>query len=297
MRASLPDSVRAWQIAGQREAVLGHSIFAVRRQGSGPLLIALHGFPSSSYDWRAVLSALGDRAALAPDFLGFGLSDKPRAVTYSLMLQADIVESLLRGERGPVVLVAHDMGTSVASELLARDLERRLSFDLSAVLLLNGSMILALASLTWAQRALRSRAGPLVASLSHRRAFERQFGALFSEAHPLEPEEAHAQWALWARAGGARMAHRLVHYLGEREVHASRWHGAIRDWEGPLSLAWGMRDPVCTPRVLRGLRTLRPHAPVTELAQLGHYPQIEAPGVIAELIAGVAPRPAGHPAR
>lgn len=285
MPATLTASVRAWQARGHREAALGHSIFVARRPGPGPLLLALHGFPSSSYDWRATLDALGERPSVAPDFLGFGLSDKPRSALYSLFTQADIVESLLAGERRPVMVVAHDMGTSVATELLARDREGRLGFDLHGVLLLNGSVILELASLTLAQRILRSRAGPLLAALSNRRAFERQFGALFSDAHPLDPGEALDQWTLWARCGGARLAHRLVYYLSEREVYAQRWHGAIRDWDGPLAFAWGMRDPVSTPRVLNGLRQLRPSAPVSELAALGHYPQIEDPGAVAGLIA------------
>ena len=276
--------VRAWEAQGNHESLGGHAIFVRRSEGPGPLLLFQHGFPSSSNDWRGVLDRLGARPTVALDFLGFGLSDKPRSVTYSLFTQADIVEAALSGETRPVVIVAHDMGTSVGSELLARAIDGRLSFTVAGALLFNGSMILELASLTWAQRVLRSPAGALLSALSNRRAFVRQFGALFSDAHPLAADEAEDQWALWARAGGARLAHRLVHYLGERELHAARWHGAIRDWDGPLQFAWGMRDPVSTPRVLQGLRELRPHAPVTELAALGHYPQLEDPAAIAALI-------------
>jgi pimeloyl-ACP methyl ester carboxylesterase len=256
----------------------------------GPLLVLLHGFPSSSFDWRGTLEKLPDTSVLTLDFLGFGLSDKPHDVTYSLFHQADIVQTLVGRRDGPVALVGHDMGSSVATELLARDIDGALPFDLASVLLFNGSMILELASLTWAQRALRSRAGPLVARLSNRRAFERQFAALFSPTHPLGPEEAADQWELWRRAGGAHLAHRLVHYLDERETYAERWHGALRDWPGPLRFMWGMHDPVATTAVLDGLRRLRPAAPVTELPDLGHYPQLEAPDRIAaeigELLSG-----------
>lgn len=285
--SELTPRVRAWEAQGRRETVEDHAIFVHRTEGAGPLVLLLHGFPSSSYDWRGVLAGLGHRATLSLDFLGFGLSDKPREVTYSLFTQADIVEALLAGAQRPVVMVAHDMGTSVATELLARAVEHRLGFPLQAALLFNGNIILELASLTWAQRVLRSPAGPLLAAMSNRRAFTRQFAALFSAAHPLAAAEGEDQWALWARAGGARMAHRLIHYLDERETYAERWHGAIRDWDGPLSFAWGMHDPVATPRVLEGLRRLRPHAPVTELAQLGHYPQIEDPEAIAALVRGL----------
>ena len=89
--------------------------------------------------------------------------------------------------------------------------------------------------------------------------------------------------SLWHRAGGDRIAHRLVAYLDERSSFASRWHGAIANWPGQLELAWGLRDPVATSEVLAGLRELRPSVPVTELVELGHYPQIEQPATIAAL--------------
>lgn len=284
MTDALTVRVRAWREGGDLVQCGGDRIFVRRQAGPGPLRLFLHGFPSSSYDWRETLSSLGGVAVLALDFLGFGLSDKPRDVTYSLFMQTDAVERLVRDEPRPVVVAAHDMGTSVATELMARDLEGKLGFKLAAVLLFNGSVIIERASLTWAQMALRSPLGPMFARLSSRRVFVRQFARLFSEAHPLSDEEAEDQWLLWRRAAGARIAHRLIHYVGERHTYASRWHGAVRDWPGDLRLAWGMRDPVATPHVLAGLRELRPAAPVIELAELGHYPQIEQPEKIADLV-------------
>ena len=99
-----------------------------------------------------------EHAVLALDFLGFGLSSKPRDHVYSLLWQADLVEDLLR-RRQPgraVFIVAHDMGTSVATELMARDLEGRLDIELAGALLFNGSIVLERASLTPAQRLLRA---------------------------------------------------------------------------------------------------------------------------------------------
>ena len=288
MTAFLTARVQDWREGGEYVDIGCDQIFVRRGGGRGPLRLFLHGFPSSSYDWRGTLAHLDDAALLAPDFLGFGLSDKPRDVTYSLFGQADVVEQLVADEHRPVVLVAHDMGTSVAPELLARDLEGVLSFNLAGALLLNGSVIIERASLTWAQKALRSPLGPAVARLSSRRLFVRQFARLFSESHPLSAEEVEDQWALWRHAGGARLAHRLIHYLGERQTYHPRWHGAVRDWPGDLRLAWGMGDPVATPCVLAGLRELRPAAPVAELPELGHYPQIEQPERIAALVEELA---------
>lgn len=285
--------VAEWGSGGELVAVGDDRLFMRRTDGRGPLLVFLHGFPSSSYDWRQTLAALDDRATMVLDFLGFGLSDKPRHADYGLRAQADRVEALLDGDPRPVVLVAHDMGTSVATELLARDIDGTLSFRLPAALLFNGSIIIERASLTWAQRALHSPLGPVLARLSNRHTFQRQFARLFSPEHPLSRAEAEDQWALWSRAGGDHLAHRLVHYLGERRTFAPRWHGAIRDWPGGLELAWGLRDPVATPDVLAGLRSLRPSMPVAELDRLGHYPQIEEPQAIARLVGRLASSVAG----
>jgi pimeloyl-ACP methyl ester carboxylesterase len=72
--------------------------------------------------------------------------------------------------------------------------------------------------------------------------------------------------------------------MAERERFTERWHGAIRDWPGDLRLCWGMRDPVATPPVLRGLLGLRPSVPVEEWPDLGHYPQIEDPARVAAAV-------------
>ena len=176
------------------------------------------------------------------------------------------------------------MGTSVATELMARDLDGTLKIKLAGVLLFNGSILLHRASPTVGQRILRSPLGPLFARFSSERTFTAQFGRIFSDRHPLDPQEAEDQWALLAEADGHRRLPETISYMDERERYTDRWHGAVRDWPGRLSFAWGMDDPVATPNVLAGLRELRPHAPVTELPGIGHYPQLEAPERLAEVI-------------
>jgi pimeloyl-ACP methyl ester carboxylesterase len=255
-------------------------VFTRSAPGDGPTVLLLHGYPSSSYDYRMVVPHIAGRAWLTLDFLGFGLSDKPRPHRYSLLEQADIVQAVVaESAPGPVVLVAHDMGTSVTTELLARDLQGLLPFELQRVVLSNGSVILRRASLRPVQKLLRGPLGPLAARLSSKTMFGREFARLFSVEHPLSAEEADAQWALMSYNGGRRIAHLLISYLDERERYADRWHGAVRDWPKPLSFLWALDDPVATTNVLGGLRELRPAADVVELPGVGHYPQVEVPDV------------------
>jgi pimeloyl-ACP methyl ester carboxylesterase len=279
----------AWADSGRLVQVTGHQIFVREQPGDGPPVVLLHGYPSSSYDWRHAFELLGHRRLITLDFLGFGLSDKPRDVVYSLLMQADIVETIVASRSdGPVVLVAHDMGSSVATELLARDHEGKLPFGLSSTLLFNASLVLERASLTRGQKLLRSRLGPLAARLSNEFAFRRQLGEIFSAEHPLSGEEAADQWSLLAHGNGHRLLNRLIYYLHERIVYAPRWHGALRDWAGRLELAWADLDPICTEAVLQAVLELRPHAPLTRLHGLGHYPQLEDPAAAVAVIERVA---------
>ncbi|HEY2335172.1 MAG TPA: alpha/beta hydrolase [Solirubrobacterales bacterium] len=285
----LTERVRVWRQRGRSEEFRGYAIHAFRQPGPGPLLVLLHGFPSSSYDWRLLIKLEAERNLLAFDFLGFGLSEKPAEHDYSLFWQADLTEELIRRHGGgrPVFVFAHDMGTSVATELMARDLEGKLAMRLDGILLFNGSMVLERASPTPAQQLLRSRIGPLVSRLSSERIFRHQLGSVFSAAHPLTDREGADQWSLVCHNGGRALGHRLVSYMDQREEHAERWHGAIRDWPGELSLAWGLQDPVATTDVLAALRELRPSVPVTELPELAHYPQLEDPRQMAHVLRGV----------
>ena len=280
-----------WDESGREEEFRGRRIHFFGRGGRGPLCLFLHGFPSSSYDWRALLELESEHAALAPDFLGFGLSEKPRDHAYTLHWQADMVEELVRRRAGPgpVFIVAHDMGTSVATELMARDLDGSLVLEIAGILLINGSMVQDAASPTLGQRLLRSAVGPLFSRLSSERFFRQQFGSIFSPDHPLSREEAEDQWALICAGAGRTLAHKTIRYMEERFRHAERWHGALANWPKRLSIAWGMLDPVATENVLDAVLELRPSAEVTRFADLGHYPQIEDPQRVSDVLRAELP--------
>jgi pimeloyl-ACP methyl ester carboxylesterase len=286
---TLSPGAKSWQQGGSLVEIAGRRIFVRQVPGTGPPLVFLHGYPTSSHDWARVLGHLPGRRVVCFDFLGYGLSDKPRDHTYSLHAQADLAEAIAhRYVDAPAILIAHDMGTSVATELLARSLEGRLGMQLAAVLLLNGSMVIERSSPTLGQRILRSRFGPLLARWSNESLFRRQLSGVFSRAHPLRREDAEDAWSLVVQQNGHRLLDKLVLYMSERTLYAKRWHGALRDWPGRLELAWAMRDPVATKPVLDAILELRPRTLVTRLEALGHYPQIEDPQTISALVARLA---------
>ena len=123
------DPVAAWERLGEYRVLAGHRIFTVSVPALGtethePLLV-LHGFPTSSFDFHAVLDDLRrHRRVVLLDLLGYGLSDKPD-IAYTLSLQADIVSAFTSDSRSlhRFALLTHDMGDTVGGELLARQMD------------------------------------------------------------------------------------------------------------------------------------------------------------------------------
>lgn len=282
----LSERVETWKQKGSLEEFRGRQIHSCFQDGEGPLLVLLHGFPTCSYDWRYLFDLMPDRAILAFDFIGFGFSDKPRDHAYTLSWQADLTEELINRhwEGKPAFVCAHDLGTSVATELLARDLAGELRFDLAGMLLFNGSILVERSNPTLAQKLLRGPLGPLAARFSNEAFFRRQFSSVFGSRHPMTDEDAADYWSLMTYNDGNRLGHKLVSYMDERVIYADRWHGALSRWQGDLHLAWGMQDPVAVPDILDGVLEMRPELPVVRMPEIGHYPQVEDPERFARVV-------------
>src|SRR6476661_634968 len=90
---------------------------AYRVAGSGPAILLIHGIGDNSTTWSSVQSTLAQRfTVIAPDLLGHGKSDKPRA-DYSVAAYANGMRDLLSVldiER--VTVVGHSLGGGVAMQ-------------------------------------------------------------------------------------------------------------------------------------------------------------------------------------
>jgi pimeloyl-ACP methyl ester carboxylesterase len=92
---------------------------------SSPKLVLLHGFPSSSHQYRDLIRALADRFhVIAPDYPGFGLSDIPDPAQYSYTFDgiSEVVEEFLKlkgFER--YGLYVQDYGGPVGFRIVSRD--------------------------------------------------------------------------------------------------------------------------------------------------------------------------------
>lgn len=90
----------------------------IAEQGTGPLVLLLHGFPELWYSWEKQITALAEAGyhAVAPDMRGYGQTDRPAKVEQytQLHLVGDII-GLMDALGEPQAIVAgHDWGASVA---------------------------------------------------------------------------------------------------------------------------------------------------------------------------------------
>src|SRR5262245_9482798 len=90
-RAMLSPGLAAWRSRGRSLQVCGHEVFTVdeppaEAAEAGTPIVILHGYPTSSLDFRHALPILGARRrVVVHDHLGFGLSAKPDRYGYTLV--------------------------------------------------------------------------------------------------------------------------------------------------------------------------------------------------------------------
>ena len=226
------EPTRRWLESGRHLTIEGKRIFVYER-GDGPPVLLLHGFPTSGYDWRGVIDGLADAYRCAAlDFPGYGLSDKPEAYSYSLFQQTDIVEGLVKALAiEQAHLVSHDVGTSVHTELLAREGEGRLPFHILSSTFLNGSMLQDMATITPFQKLLASNetlpqamaiSGNLTAN------YIEGLKSVMKRPECLTVDDVAVMNDLIAYQDGNRRLPALSLYMRERYIHRGRWIGALK---------------------------------------------------------------------
>ena len=279
--------MEAWRARGRVVTTRDGDVWTIDVPGADdaalPVLV-LHGFPSSAFDFAEVINLVAARRrVVALDFPGFGLSCKPQDHGYSLFEQADVVLEVARAAGLTRAHVwAHDMGTSVATELLARRERGLCPLDVASLTLMNGSVHVELAHLTVGQKLLRSPLGDVFARLNSRATFVAQLRRTFARQPDVDTLD--AMWELLSREEGVARMPATIGYVEERRRFRQRWIGALERLDRPLLVAWGKRDPVAVmaiaERIARGTRGAR----LETWDDLGHWPQIEAPARVVATV-------------
>ncbi len=288
----LSPALERWRARGRLVRVSGHDVFVIDEASSDATrtpIVVLHGYPTSSLDFERALPRLAaGRRVVVHDHLGFGLSAKPERYGFTLIDQAEIALGVWRQlgiSRAHVV--AHDYGTSVATELIARRERGLLPIELASLTLCNGSMHIELAHLKLTQKLLKSHvAGPLLARLTSKRLFTTQLRSVFARRDALTDDELALHWEALLHNDGRRALPEVSRYHEDRWRFWHRWIGALTRLDLPTHVVWGRRDPVAVAAIAEQLAREIPGARLTWLEALGHYPMLEDPAAWSDAVLG-----------
>lgn len=272
--------IQQWKDKGAFYKYEGHDIFYVR-EGNGPPLLLLHGYPTASWDWVKIWPSLIQQFdCIAFDFMGFGYSDKPNNYTYDIFGQTDLSVAFLRSlGLAKIHLLAHDYGTTVVQELLARQNQGLLEFEITTITLLNGGLFPEVYKPRLIQKLLMSPLGPILGRLYKKKNLQKTFSKIFGPNTQASAEEIDGFWELINYNNGRAIVHKF-RYMEERVVHKERWLKALQEAKCPIRLINGLADPISGANIVDLYLKVIPKPDCIQLEGIGHYPQVEAPEAV-----------------
>ena len=286
LTGSLPSPPTPWHGVGTRVSTVDGRVF-VRSQGElegGRALVLLHGFPTSSWDYAAVMDRLAvSLPVLALDFLGFGLSDKPPTFRYGVADQTDVLLAVAhRLSLREIHVVAHDSVASVAAELLARRERGLLRVDVSSVVFVAGTPLPSVRTgglADWV--ALGNERRTTFSKPSGFGGFRREMRRLIAYPETFSDAELRVGWDLLTRDHGLLRWSRLEAARDERDTGGDRWTSALSRADVPMLCLFGDRDPLAKASAGERIVSVAPRARLRVLRDVGHFPHLETPDALA----------------
>ena len=280
---------QAWPFAPRAVAVDGGRLHYVD-EGTGPLVVLVHGTPTWSFEWRHVIADLRPACrVVAVDHLGFGLSDRPTGAGYRPEDHAARFRAFIDAvcPTGPLTLVVHDFGGPIALDW-ALDHPARLAhlvvvnswmwpFDDDAGMRRKARLAGGALGRWLYRRANASLRLIMPSTYADRRRLTRAIHAHYLAVFPDADARERVLFTL-ARS-----------LLGSSAFFDTLWQRRARLAEVDLHLLWGMRDSAFQPPILQRWQRAFPHAHTTTFADAGHWPHEEVPrAFVAALRSAVA---------
>ena len=253
-------------------------------EGSGEVLLLLHGMAGSSQTWRSVIKPLSRRfRVIAPDLPGHGESTKPRS-DYSLGAFAVLLRDLL-DELGVTraTIIGHSLGGGVAMQFLYQhpDYAQRLILIGSGGLGPDVGLTLRLLSAPGAELIM-----PIIAPRQVLTAGDRVWSWLRKAG--IEAPRGEEIWRSYSTFSDAptrqaflRTLRSVVDYRGQAVSALNRLNTKT---ELPIMAIWGEKDAIIPVKHAYAAQQARPDIRLEVLAGVGHFPQVERSAEVVELI-------------
>lgn len=300
--------LKKWHSKGSFFNYNGQKVFYVYDEPedvdpTNPVIVLLHGFPTSSYDYFSIWNQFIDintnqngnmkekNAIMTFDYLGYGFSDKPMNYKYSVFDMADMIEKLLLHLNiQHISIVAHDISDTVAQEMIRRDnLKTTNHYKIERCILLNGGIMTSIYEPVLSQYALRNEyLSKVIASKYVMRFgfFKFSFSRLFGEFKKPSLRDLYDFYLGIRYNDGIERLPQTIGYMNEREEYGHIWYDALNETLLPVLFIYGPADPI-NPRnkFPQKLRKDLPRVKLSVLSDMvGHYPHHEDSFTVFQLI-------------
>jgi pimeloyl-ACP methyl ester carboxylesterase len=276
----------------------GHRLF-FREAGDpqAPALVLLHGFPTSSYMFRGLVPALADRYhVIAPDHLGFGLSDAPPVEEFDYTFDAltALTQGLLRALGiGPYAVYVQDYGAPIGWRLALAD-----PGAITAIISQSGNAYDAgfVESFWKVVTAYQTQQTPDTESAVRQfltlDATRWQYVTGVPDETLVNPESWYHDYALISRPGNDNVQLKLLRDYASNSPLYPRVHEYFRTSKVPLLAVWGRGDEIFGPAGAQAFADDLPDAEI-HLLDGGHFllesALDEVAGLIHAFLANVHP--------
>ena len=245
-----------------------------------PVILLLHGFPTSSHMFRNLILTLGDEFRLiAPDYPGYGNSSMPAAdeFEYTFDNLADVIEQFTdQLGLNRYSLYLQDYGAPVGYRLAVKYPDR-----VQALVVQNGNAydegldndFWKPIKAYWKEKT-PERAFP-VRTLFKREATVWQYTNGVRDKAAISPDNWNVDQPLLDRPGNAEIQLALMYSYGSNPPLYPAWQAYFRDYQPPMLILWGKNDEIFPPAgaepYKRDLKHLEYH-----LLDTGHFALEEA---------------------
>ncbi|WP_031517314.1 alpha/beta fold hydrolase [Desulfofalx alkaliphila] len=265
-------------------------------EGSGGVLIMLHGNPTWGYLYRNFIPELSkEYRCIVPDFLGFGYSDKPAGEDYSLQAQSQrLAQFIEKMELNEITLVVHDIGGIVG---LAWAAEHKHLVKGLVILNNSGSVPEVWGKSPylppWSYIVLWPLRIPVIGEVmvENLNILHRLVMPLAFSRRDVFTKKIRRGFGYPYRCKADRKAQlstiRQIPILKSDPIYRMllKTGQMLNGWQVPAQIIWGLKDPSSPPRIIKVLERLLPnHRPSVVLPQAGHFLTEEQPEVVLDKI-------------
>ncbi len=247
---------------------------------SGPPIILIHGFASSTLVWSKVFLefAAKDFRVIAPDLLGYGYSAKPRDFDYTIEAQARMVDRLLdKLGLNSAIIVGSSYGGAVAATI-ALDYPERVERLILVGAVTNNDPTKYLLMRLFGSPLIGDILSPLL--LGSRRLLKRRMKQVYDRhSWVLDDHRIEARHQPLRTAATHRAIIRTV-----RRWDADRIQREAYLITQPTLLLWGDNDPEVPLRYGEQLHDAIKDARLIVFRNCGHLPQEEFPQAFTEVV-------------